>query len=282
MPVSIVSTSGWPRKGLHVTNPHERDGQRHVRRPLRARVGELFNFVSCSLVMKCAAALGTAASFLHPFHPALAAAEPPAEQGSIVKSTERKPELVQTADAARLVEWIAVSGDNMGLPFIVIDKRSAAMLMFDGEGTLLGETPVLIGIGEGDDSSPGIGGMSLSDIGPAERTTPAGRFVSKLGRAVGWNSVLWVDYHTSVALHAVTKDNKKERRPQRLQSPTIEDNRITFGCINIDTAFYLRKVKTAFEKGGIVYILPETKSLDDVFPSVRLLPLIKAEQRQAS
>ena len=156
------------------------------------------------------------------------------------------------------------------------------MLLFDGEGKLLGETPVLIGVGEGDDSTPGIGGMSLSDIGPAERTTPAGRFVSKLGRAAGWNSVLWVDYSTSVALHAVTKDNKKERRPQRLQSPTIEDNRITFGCINIDTSFYLKKVKTTFQKGGIVYILPETKSLDEVFPSVRLLPLLKAEQPQTS
>jgi hypothetical protein len=59
-----------------------------------------------------------------------------------------KPELVQTQDATRLIEWIAVSGDNDELPYIVIDKRSAAMLLFDGEGTLLGETPVLIGIGE--------------------------------------------------------------------------------------------------------------------------------------
>ena len=140
----------------------------------------------------------------------------------------------------------------------------------------------LIGIGEGDESTPGIGGKSLSDIGPAERTTPAGRFASKLGRAAGWNSVLWVDYSTSVALHAVTKDNKKERRPQRLETPTIEDNRITFGCINVDTSFYLENVKPAFDKGGIVYILPETKSLDEVFPGVRLLPLLKAGQLQTS
>jgi hypothetical protein len=47
------------------------------------------------------------------------------------------------------------------LPYIVIDKQSAAMLLFDGSGVLLGETPVLIGIGVGDESSPGIGVMSL-------------------------------------------------------------------------------------------------------------------------
>jgi hypothetical protein len=212
----------------------------------------------------------------------MAAAEPEAEQNASSQDAGRKPELVQTEDAARLVEWIAISGDNGELPYIVIDKRSAAMLLYDGEGKLIGETPVLIGIGEGDESTPGIGGKSLSDIEPAERTTPAGRFASRLGRAPGWNSVLWVDYSTSVALHAVAKDNKKERRPQRLETPTIEDNRITFGCINIDTSFYLEKVKPTFDKGGMVYILPDTKSLDEVFPSVRLLPLLKAGQLQTS
>jgi hypothetical protein len=242
----------------------------------------LLNIRLPSFDMRSAAALCAVACFLQPFPPALAAAGSHAEHAANSKDGVREPELVQTRDAARLVEWIIVSGDNAKLPYIVIDKRSAAMLLFDGEGNLLGETPVLIGIGEGDDSTPGIGSMSLSEIGPAERTTPAGRFVSKLGRAAGWNSVLWVDYSTSVALHAVTKDNKKDRRPQRLASPTIEDNRITFGCVNIDTLFYIKKVKTAFHKGGIVYILPEKKSLDEVFPSVRLLPLLKAEQSQTS
>jgi hypothetical protein len=256
-----------------------------VRETLAARSehgSELLNILFHSVDMKNAAALCAAAFFLHPFSTAPAAAESQADHDATLEDTVRSGEFVQTQDAGRLIEWIALSGDNGELPYIVIDKRSAAMSLFDGEGKLLGETPVLIGVGEGDDSTPGIGGMSLSDIGPAERTTPAGRFVSKLGRAVGWNSVLWVDYSTSVALHAVTKDNKKERRPQRLQSPTVEDNRITFGCINIDTSFYLKKVKTTFQNGGIVYILPETKSLDEVFPSVRLLPLLKAEQPQTS
>lgn len=194
-----------------------------------------------------------------------------------------QPELVRSEDAARLLQWIALSGDNADLPYIVIDKQSAAMLLFGADGELLGETPVLIGIGVGDDSSPGIGAKSLSEIGPAERTTPAGRFRSKLGTAIGWKSVLWVDYADSVALHAVTRDNKKEKRPQRLKSPTIDDNRITFGCINIDTTFYLKKLKPLFRKeGGVVYILPETKSLEEAFPLVRLLPQLIAKQSEVS
>ena len=185
-----------------------------------------------------------------------------------------QPELVTSADSGRLLQWISASRDNGKLPYIVIDKQAAAMLLYDSKGALIGETPVLIGVGVGDESTPGIGAKSLSEIGTAERTTPAGRFVAKLGTAIGWKSVLWVDYAGSVALHAVVKDNKKERRPQRLKSPTIDDNRITFGCINIDTSFYLKQVKPTFAKGGVVYILPEEKSLDEVFPRVRLLPLL--------
>ena len=189
-----------------------------------------------------------------------------------------QPELVNSESAGRLMQWISVSGDNGSLPYIVIDKQAAAMLLFDGSGKLLGETPVLIGVGVGDDSTPGIGGKTLSEIGPAERTTPAGRFVSKLGTAVGWKSVLCDDYADSVALHAVVKDIKKDKRPERLKSPTADDNRITFGCINIDTSFYLKKVKSTFKKGGVVYILPDTKPLEEVFPLVRLLPQLMAEQ----
>ena len=204
-------------------------------------------------------------------HPARAAeAEADAEQAL-------RPALATSDAVARVTRWVAAEGDNGSLPYIVIDKQAAAMLLFDGSGKLLGETPVLIGIGVGDESSPGIGGKTLGEIGPAERTTPAGRFVARLGTAVGWKSVLWVDYADSVALHAVVKDIKKDKRPERLKSPTPDDNRITFGCINIDTAFYLKQVKPAFKKGGLVYILPDTKPLEEVFPRVRLLPYLEAD-----
>lgn len=219
---------------------------------------------------RCVAA-GLAATLLPLSLPA-AAAEADAENAAL------EPELINSPDADRLLQWIAATGDNGEKPYIVIDKQAAAMLLFDSDGTLLGETPVLIGVGVGDESTPGIGAKSLSEIGTAERTTPAGRFAAHLGTAVGWKSVLWVDYAGSVALHAVVKDNKKERRPQRLKSETIDDNRITYGCINIDTSFYLKQVKPSFKEGGMVYILPEEKSLEEVFPLVRLLPFLEQGQ----
>lgn len=183
--------------------------------------------------------------------------------------------------AGRLIAWVASSRDNGALPYIVIDKQAASLFLFGAKGDLLGQAPVLLGVGIGDDSSPGVGAKSLAEIGPAERTTPAGRFVAKFGRAFGGQRVLWVDYANSVALHAVITTNKKEHRVERLRSPTADDNRITFGCINVGTKFYTGRVRPLFGKrGGVVYILPDTRPLDDVFPRVRLLPYLNGTPPQ--
>jgi hypothetical protein len=155
----------------------------------------------------------------------------------------------------------------------VIDKKAAALLVFDPTGKLLGATPVLIGVASGDESTPGIGSKDLSMIGPAERTTPAGRFVASYGEAVGGERVLWVDWDTAVAVHAVVTGNRRERRLERLLSPSPVDNRITFGCINVPRDFYRERVQPIFEKsGGVVYILPDTKTLESVFPRLAVAP----------
>ena len=168
----------------------------------------------------------------------------------------------------RVVDWIAASRDNGSLPYIVIDKNNAAAFLFDADGQPLAEAPVLIGVAVGDEATPGIGSKNLAEIGPAEKTTPAGRFLAKYGLAAGRQKVLWVDYATSVALHPIpTGYNPKERRRQRMASPTSDDNRITFGCINVPNLFYSKSVQPLFrKKGGYVYILPDTKPLEAVFP----------------
>jgi hypothetical protein len=69
-------------------------------------------------------------------------------------------------------------------------------------------------------------------------------------------------------LHPVVAGSPKERRAQRLASPSPLDNRISYGCINVPVAFYKTVVSPAF-KGteGIVYVLPETRSARQVFGS---------------
>lgn len=200
------------------------------------------------------------------------------------RAEPEKAEPVLSAAATRVADWVATSNDNGKLPYIIIDKQAASLFLFDAKGKPLGEAPVLIGIAEGDEATPGIGAKSLSEIGPAEKTTPAGRFLAKFGRAVGNQKVLWVDYYTSVALHPVVTSNKREKRRERLLSPTAEDNRITFGCINVPATFYTKSVRPLFQKsGGIVYVLPDTKRLEEVFPPLWAQPFVKpaAQETQA-
>ncbi len=54
-------------------------------------------------------------------------------------------------------------------------------------------------------------------------------------------------------------------------SPTPDDNRITFGCINVPKAVYGRQIQPMFRrKGGYVYVLPDTKPIEAVFPRLRV------------
>jgi len=171
--------------------------------------------------------------------------------------------------ASDLTAWVHTSGNNGDLPFLVIDKVAAAVWAFDARGILMGSTPALVGIATGDDSEAGVGNRELSRIPREQRTTPAGRFVASFGRAAGGHNVLWVDYAAAVSLHPVITANKAERRLERLRSATPDDNRITYGCINVPPAFYGNVVRPLIANAsGIVYILPDTKPVGQVFPGV--------------
>jgi len=158
------------------------------------------------------------------------------------------------------------SGDNRGLPFVLVDKPQAQVFVFNSAGRLLGATPALLGLARGDDSVAGIGERRLSSIQPDERTTPAGRFVAGLAYNLSGQQILWVDYDLGISLHPVRSSNRKERRLQRLASPSALDNRISYGCINVSAVFFQAVVLPLFmATPGMVYVLPETRPLQSVF-----------------
>ncbi len=171
-------------------------------------------------------------------------------------------------ESRQLADWVMDSADNGKLPFIIVDKVNARVFVFDAQGQLMGTASALLGLAVGDDSVPGIGQRKLSSIRPAERTTPAGRFVASLDRDIHGQEVLWVDYDTAVSLHPVVKGTPKERRVERLASPSPLDKRISYGCINGPVRFYEKVVSPTFTgTSGIVYVLPETRSAREVFGS---------------
>lgn len=168
-------------------------------------------------------------------------------------------------EVKRVARWVIESGDNARLPFLLIDKVNAQVFTFSAAGQLQGMTPALLGMARGDRMlAPNDAPMSA--MPPQVRITPAGRFVSRLMLDSDGKEVLVLDYDASLSLHAVIEGTPKERRAERLKSATPEDNRISFGCINVPVEFYSKIVSPAFTgTKGIVYVLPETSPASAMF-----------------
>jgi hypothetical protein len=171
-----------------------------------------------------------------------------------------------STQARTVGDWVVGSRDNGNLPFMIIDKPRARLHVFDATGRLHGSAPVLLGIFKGDHTAPGVGDKPLSEIPVHERTTPAGRFVAERGRNLKGDPIIWVDYDAAVSMHRVRSVGPGEKRLERLASKTADDNRISYGCINVPVAFFdtvIDRVVTGPQV--MVYVLPDEQPLDRVF-----------------
>ncbi|MCU0762580.1 MAG: hypothetical protein MUF76_06280 [Hydrogenophaga sp.] len=166
--------------------------------------------------------------------------------------------------------WSAATQDHADLPFVIVDKPGAHLYLFDAQARLVAHTPVLLGSAVGDHTVPGIGDKPLADVLPEERTTPAGRFHGRMGENLSGEDVVWVDYDAAVSLHRVRATRASERRLERLASATVDDNRISYGCINVPVAFFEAHILPVFASGSaVIYVLPEKERLEQVFGMLR-------------
>lgn len=173
-----------------------------------------------------------------------------------------------SADVRHVANWAFFTGDHQGKAVVVLDKKGAKVYAFESSGKLLATAPVLLGSAFGDHTAPGVGDKPLSAVLPEEKTTPAGRFIAEPGVNTAGEDIVWVDYDAAVSMHRVRPAVAAERRLERLASPTIEDNRISFGCINLPVAFYEGILSpTVKNKGAVIYILPETRTPQELFGS---------------
>jgi len=173
-----------------------------------------------------------------------------------------------SADARSVADWVVDSGDNGSMSFVVVDKKDARVYVFNPSGRLRDTSPALLGSARGDDSAPGVGDKPLSRVRPDERTTPAGRFMAKLGMNAKGEDIVWIDYGAAVSMHRVRATVRSERRLQRLASATPDDNRISYGCVNLPVAFYENILKPTVQAGStVIYVLPETRRPATTFAS---------------
>ena len=170
-------------------------------------------------------------------------------------------------DVRQVARWVAASADNGSAPFAIVDKRRTHVYVFEPNGRLSGHSPVLLGYAPGDHTVPGIGERPIHLVRPEERTTPAGRFVSVSGKNAQQEDVVWVDYDAAVSMHRVRPTDPTERRLERLATPSTDDNRISYGCINVPVSFFDGVLWPALGgRRAMVYVLPEVEPLDAIFP----------------
>jgi len=163
-----------------------------------------------------------------------------------------------STELIKLTQWINETGDNQNAPYLIIDKAHAQLLIFNSDGKLAGSTPVLLGMAFGDKLALDTPQQALAKIKPADRVTPAGRFTLEFGHNLQGQDILWIDYEGSISLHRVFEGNAKERRRERIQTPTASDNRISYGCVNVSKEFYEKIIRNVFRDAtGFVYIMPE-------------------------
>ena len=173
---------------------------------------------------------------------------------------------VQPTDARHMADWVVARRDNGRMPFIVLDKRDARLYVFEAGGRLIDQTPVLLGSSHGDETYPGIGDVPIAEVKPYQRTTAAGRFVTRPGLDADHTDVVWLDYDAALAMHRVINKVKSERRLQRLASANPKVRRISWGCINIPIAFFDSYISPVFGKrSGVTYVIPERKTFAEVF-----------------
>lgn len=173
------------------------------------------------------------------------------------------------AEIARFADAVWHSGDAEGRAFAVLDKPAARLWVFDPGGQLLAHAPVLVGQAVGDVAPADIGSRPLARVQPHEKITSAGRYLTEAGRNTRGEDIVWLDYDAALSMHRV-RDVPGEQRPERLRTPEVADNRISFGCINVPPRFYEDTIAPLFRRrAGIVYVLPETQPVEQVFPFVR-------------
>lgn len=151
--------------------------------------------------------------------------------------------------------------------FIVADKPSGRVFVFNPDGSLLLEKKSLFGLAKGD--------IYVGDNDkPQNRITPAGLFDLQLIDAKKGESEKRTagDYDTGTVLaindpdgritimHSVwLKENDAAQRAAALRNESAADSRYSFGCINVDAPTYSYLVNNHAKQmdGAALFIVPE-------------------------
>ena len=141
------------------------------------------------------------------------------------------------------------------LPTLTVDKLAGTISVYYPDTKKTITQPVLIGKVK----SNKLNMATYDNPGPFDNITPAGIF--KITKMFSWKlnepMAVFINGRSSVsAIHPLWMGNPDQKRVQRLKSLTPDDNRITGGCINVDSKFFYNTINT-LPDGVELKILPE-------------------------
>lgn len=167
-------------------------------------------------------------------------------------------------DAVQLARWVTDTGDHHGLPFGIVDKRSATIRLYTADGILVGSSAVLLGRTLGDHSVAGVGERTQqAALRVQDMTTAAGRFVSEPGLNISGEAIVWIDYGSALAIHRLRTGPSRHRRAERLASDDARGRRVSAGCVVVPEAFYDAFVAPVLGRSrGVVYVMPESGTIN--------------------
>ena len=180
-----------------------------------------------------------------------------------IEVTQEVPEAAKSQmspTAQAVYSAMAPVAMKSGKWFMVADKPNGMLHIFKEDGSHALSDPTLYGKDRGDV----LAAVSSLEGGP--KITPAGKFTMKESPAeyAGGTSLILMeskDYTGYIAVHAADTSTPSENRLGRLATPSAEDNRISYGCINTKHDTFINQIKPNISKldGGMIFILPETQ-----------------------
>ncbi|MEM2159432.1 MAG: hypothetical protein QXN55_00570 [Candidatus Nitrosotenuis sp.] len=103
------------------------------------------------------------------------------------------------------------------------------------------------------------------DIGRSKPVTPAGTFVIEKAYSTKMHEPIIMFIHGKkqvVAIHPLYLGKPGEKRAERLASESVEDNRVTNGCINVSADFFNMALISLPQKAKMI-VLKENEHLDN-------------------
>ncbi len=158
---------------------------------------------------------------------------------------------------------MAATAQISGKGFIIADKPNGMIHVFDKDGNVIAQDTALYGRDVGDVLG------SASSLEGGKKVTPAGKYALEAvklrdgGTYAGGYTLDLVgtnDGTGTIAIHAAYLGNVNEKRLERLASPDVKDNRVSYGCINTSHKTFLDKIIPNINKlnGGMVFVLPDS------------------------